>query len=224
MRRKTSSLAEQFLTGPTYRGYEVAIHHGLLHLVLDYQDELLRWEKGTTRLKASKDGEDELETGEDADFEHHYQRLPLQKEWLTQQGYVPAKLFQDAWIKTVTACILKLQQAVLQHLPQSSEWSASEDELYIGTAAVLLQKSAYVSRIFRPEKRLKTKTSFASQQYVLSVLALASWIRLTEEWHDGPCDSMQRLACVSNQGAMHLRQLGLPVHRECVQSLSLIHI
>ena len=90
-------------------------------------------------LKASKDGEDVLETGEDADFEHPYQRLPLQKVWLTQQGYLPAILTEDAWIKTVTACILKLQEAVLQHLPQNSEWSATLDELYIGTAAALLQ-------------------------------------------------------------------------------------
>eukprot|EP00973_Karenia_brevis_P023033 3172238-Karenia_brevis.AAC.1 len=29
-----------------------------------------------------------------------------------------------------------------------------------------------------------------------------------------PFDSAQRLPCVSNQGPMRLRQLGLPVHRE----------
>eukprot|EP00973_Karenia_brevis_P025366 3500386-Karenia_brevis.AAC.1 len=52
----------------------------------------------------------------------------------------------------------------------------------------------------------------------VSVLALASWIQLTEEWHSGPFDSAQRLAYVSNQGPMHLRQVGLPVHRERVQS------
>ena len=40
IRRKTMSLAEQCLSGPTFRGYEVAIHRGLLHMVIDYQDLL----------------------------------------------------------------------------------------------------------------------------------------------------------------------------------------
>ena len=40
IRRKTLSLAEQCLSGPTFRGYEVAIHRGLLHMVIDYQDFL----------------------------------------------------------------------------------------------------------------------------------------------------------------------------------------
>ena len=101
---------------------------------------------------------------------------------------------------------------------EKSNLTASPDEVYIGSAAVLLPKGSYVSKLLRPEKRLTTKTSFPGQQYVLTVLALASWIRLTEEWYNGPDDSAQRLACVSNQGAMHLRQLGLPVHRERVQS------
>ena len=110
----------------------------------------------------------------------------------------------DTWLQTVSAAISELQHAALKHMREKSNWTASPDEVYIGSAAVLLQKSSYVSKLLRPEKRLTTKTSFPGQQYVLTVLALASWIRLTEEWHNGPDDSSQRLACVSNLGAMRL--------------------
>eukprot|EP00973_Karenia_brevis_P000317 45277-Karenia_brevis.AAC.1 len=82
--------------------------------------------------------------------------------------------------------------------------------LYIGTAATLLRKDPCMSNVVRPHRRLKQKINPNSQQYVLTVLSLASWIRMTEDWHSGPRNSIERLACVCNQGPMQIRQLGLP--------------
>ena len=39
--RKAVPLAQQCLTSPALAGFEVAVHRGMLHLVLDYQEELL---------------------------------------------------------------------------------------------------------------------------------------------------------------------------------------
>ena len=182
------------------------------------QDELLRWEKSSIHMKAVATGDNVLETGEDADLENLYERLPVPKEFLKAHDYSSGKLNDEKWLKAMTTSIAKLRNAVEQHVTVSSEWDCSLEQLYIGTAALLLDKSGYVKKIVRPEKRIKIKSSFASQQYVLSVLALASWVRLTEEWHCAPCPSDLRLRCVSNHDAMQLRQLGLPVHRERVQS------
>ena len=51
VRRKTVPLAQQCLTSPALAGFEVAVHRGMLHLVLDYQEELLRWERRRSDTK-----------------------------------------------------------------------------------------------------------------------------------------------------------------------------
>ena len=138
---------------------------------LDYQEELLRWEKSTQRHKAVKLGDELPETGEDGDLENLYQRLPIQKSWLQKLHYETSSLNDDTWLQTVSAAISELQHAAVEHMCEKSNWTASPDEVYIGSSAVLLQKSSYVSKLLRPEKRLTTKTSFPGQQYVLTVLA-----------------------------------------------------
>ena len=105
VRRKAKLLVEQCLSRPALRGYEVAIQRGLLHLVLDYQDELLRWEKAKGRLKAAKEGDNLSETGEDQGLERLYQKLLVQRVWLTQQGYLPSKLNDESWLKAITAAM-----------------------------------------------------------------------------------------------------------------------
>ena len=70
IRRKTVPLAQQCLTSPALAGFETAVHRGMLHLVLDYQEELLLWEKATQRHKVVKLGDELPETGEAVSYTH----------------------------------------------------------------------------------------------------------------------------------------------------------
>ena len=106
-------------------------------------------------LNAVNNGDDVLETGEDADLEDLYQRLHIPKTWLKGHGYSSSKLNDEKWLKTLTVSIAKLRNSVEQHISVSSEWDASLDQLYIGTAALLLDRSGYVKKMMRRRKNTR---------------------------------------------------------------------
>ena len=184
------------------------------------------------RFEAVKSGE-LLPTGEDVDLEQHFQNLPLQKHWLLQQEFTFTSFNDIEWLEKAMTAIRSLKDEVLTYLATRSKWIRSEEELYIGSALLLLENGPLLKHILKrspaSRRRLSGKQTspeiikWTVQHFVLRVLSFASLLCLTEDWHHTDQPGEKRLPCVSNMDSARIRAMGRLVEEEStLSSLPLI--
>lgn len=214
---KSRPLAQQCLSVAMARGYQAAIQRSLLQLVFDLSDELPRAEKTASRRRLVG-ANSLLESGEDIDMERPFQALPLPTQWLRAQGFTFDRLSDPEWLLKIQSHLKQLADKFRKPLVNTDSPLSPGDADYDEAAAYLATQTPVVSKALQfsvaPTHRLKTKSSIASQQYVLTVLALAMWIRQTEEWHFGEEIPNVRLSMASNLSPLMSPSLSHAIEHE----------